>query len=43
MKFGLLRMILNFKKKQLLTALTQKILQGIKKSFENAYWDMKIY
>ena len=36
-------MVLNFENSQFLTALTQKVLQGIKKSFENAYWDMKIY
>ena len=27
----------------ILTPLTQKVLQGIKKSFEYAHWDIKIY
>ena len=31
---------LNFENFQILTALTQKVLQAIKKSFEYAYWDM---
>ena len=38
-----LKMILNFENSQFLTALTQKVLQGIKKSFEYAHWDIKIY
>ena len=28
---------------QILTALTQKVLQGIKKSFEYAHWNVKVY
>ena len=36
-------MILNFGNSQFLTALTQKVLQGIKKSFEYAHWDIKKY
>ena len=38
-----LKMILNFENSQFLIALTQKILQGIKKSFEYAHWDKKMY
>ena len=34
-------MTLNFS--QFLTALTQKVLQGVKKSFEYVHWDIKIY
>ena len=36
-------MILNFENSKFLTALTQKVLQGIKKSFDNAHWDIKVY
>ena len=34
-------MILNFENSQFLTALTQKVLQGIKNSFEYAHWDKR--
>ena len=37
-----LKIILNFENFQFLTALTQKLLQGINKSFEYAHWDTKI-
>ena len=35
-------MILNFENFQFLTALTQKVLQAIKKSFEYVHWTIKV-
>ena len=37
------KLIQNFGNFQYLIALTQKVLQGIKKSLEYAHWDIKIY
>ena len=43
MKFSILKWFSTLKIPSFLTALTQKVLQSIKKSFEYAHWDMKIY
>ena len=42
MKFDL-KHDLNFENAQFLTALTQKVIQNIKKSIKHAHLDMKIY
>ena len=37
------KLSLKFKNAQFLMALIRKVLQGIKKFFEYAHWDIKIY
>ena len=37
------KLTLNFENVHFLTTLPQTILQDIKKSFEYAYWEVKIY
>ena len=38
-----LEIILYFENSKVFTAIAQKVLQGVKKSFEYAHWNIKVY